>query len=560
MDALKKQVRRARRRLVLQQWVGLLFPCWGGAFLVALLLVGGGRIWPIGVDAWIWIGAAAGLGPLAAGVWTCGVRRSELNAALEIDRRFELKERVSSTLTLDADQLESPAGVALLRDAVERVEKLDVEGRFALEVRAWQPLAALAPALLAMLLVLLVEPAVRDNPAEAEEVNTVDPQVKRAIEPLSNSATKLRKRAAEEGLEDIEAPLANVERVVEKLAKAESLDKKKALLEINDLANQLEKRRKALGGIEQIRKQLQGLKTSKNGPGDRLAKALKGGDFKKAVDEVKKLQEKLAAGQLNEKQQQQLAEQIGQMRRKMQNAADAHAKAQDQIQKRVEEARQRGDTQQAEKLQRQLDKLQQQAPQMDRLRQMAQKLGECEKCLRKGQQGDAKAQAQAQARAAEQLASLADELKQLQKDAAAMELLDESLQQLSQAKESMSCKQCDGAGCTACQGLAESGQGQGKGDQLGNGGGEGQGQGARPEQDDDVAFRNSQKRLKVNKGKIVITGAAGGPNSKSRIQQSIRAEPLQGGGSEDNPLTDQTLSKKHRENARQYFDALKEKQ
>ena len=543
MDALKKQVRRARRRIVLQQWVGLLFPCWGGAFLVALLLIGAGRIWPIGVDAsaaFILIGAAGALGPLVAGVWTYCAARGELNAALEIDQRFGLKERVSSTLALDADQLDSPAGAALLRDAVDRVKKLDVEGRFALQVRPWQPLSALSLAALAVLLVLLVDPAVRDNPLQAK-TDAVDEQVKRSTESLKRKLAQQRKRAAEEGLKDLEAPLTRLEEAVDKLSKADALDKKKALLKINDLADQLEKRRKALGGVDQIRKQLQGLKTSKGGPGDQLAKALKSGDFQKAIDEVKKLQEKLADGKLNEKEQQRLAEQIGQMRRKMQNVADAHAQAQKQLQKQIDQARQQGDTQQADKLQRKLDKLQQQAPQMDMLRQMAQKLGNCEQCLRQGRQGDAQSQAQA----AEQMAGLADELEQLQQDAAAMEVLDETLQQISQAKESMSCKQCAGAGCKACQG-------------QGNGLGEGQGQGPRPEADDDVAFRDSQKRLKVGKGKFVRTGTAGGPNAKGKIQQAIQAEFDQARSSEDNPLTDQTLSKKHREQVRQYFEALNE--
>ena len=106
---------------------------------------------------------------------------------------------------------------------------------------------------------------------------------------------------------------------------------------------------------------------------------------------------------------------------------------------------------------------------------------------------------------------------------------------------------CAGAGGKACQG-------------EGNGLGEGQGQGARPEADDDVAFRDSQKRLKVGKGRFVRTGTAGGPNAKGKIQQAIQAEFDRALGSEDNPLTDQTLSKKHRENAQQYFDALREKQ
>ena len=53
------------------------------------------------------------------------IRRS----AIELDRRFGLKERVSSVLSLQSDELETEAGQALLTDAVRRVEDAVIEER-----------------------------------------------------------------------------------------------------------------------------------------------------------------------------------------------------------------------------------------------------------------------------------------------------------------------------------------------------------------------------------------------------------------------------------------------
>ncbi len=47
MDHLHKQVRRARRRLILQSFIGRLTWCWFAALLVAVVAIGVGKIWPL---------------------------------------------------------------------------------------------------------------------------------------------------------------------------------------------------------------------------------------------------------------------------------------------------------------------------------------------------------------------------------------------------------------------------------------------------------------------------------------------------------------------------------
>ena len=66
------------------------------------------------------MGGALGVGLVAAIVWTLVSRRSVLDAAIELDLRFGLKERVSSSLSLSEDDLQSDAGRALVKDALKK--------------------------------------------------------------------------------------------------------------------------------------------------------------------------------------------------------------------------------------------------------------------------------------------------------------------------------------------------------------------------------------------------------------------------------------------------------
>src|SRR5262245_9249946 len=107
MEELTRQVSRARRQLTLQQFAQIAPQCLFVTLLVALIGVAIPKFWalevtstPEGWTAWwySWAGGGIGLGLLAAIVATWWVRRGSLEAAMEIDRRYGLKERVSSTL------------------------------------------------------------------------------------------------------------------------------------------------------------------------------------------------------------------------------------------------------------------------------------------------------------------------------------------------------------------------------------------------------------------------------------------------------------------------------
>src|SRR5215469_9132187 len=164
MDVLKQQVRRARRRLALQRFLAVLSWSWFAWLLAAAAVVTVDKFKPLGLEAWAWPAIGLGAGLLTAIIWSFVTRRSELEAALEIDRRFGLKERVSSTYALDADQLGSSAGRALVDDAVKRVERLHVADQFRVRLSRWSWLPLL-PGVAVFLIALFLQPAVNQNTA-----------------------------------------------------------------------------------------------------------------------------------------------------------------------------------------------------------------------------------------------------------------------------------------------------------------------------------------------------------------------------------------------------------
>jgi len=554
MEELEKQVRRARWRLGLGRFLRTLGFCWFATLLVAAVLAGLDKryVWP--APDWLWPAAALGLGLFAAGVWIWLTRRRPLDAAIEIDKRFGLKERVSSTIALSEEERESEAGQALMEDAVARVRRVEVGARF--PVRPGRPaLLPLLPAVLGVAAFLLI-PAI-EKPVEADtgtDAKAVKQQVKRSGEALKKKLAERRKEAGEKGLKDAERLFKRLERQTEELASGKT-DRKKARVQLNDLAKKLQQRRSELGGSEQVQRQLNQLRDLNRGPADEFAKAMRDGDFKKAEEKLEELKKKLDKGGLDEKDKQQLKEQLEKMQEKLGDLAAAHKAACEDLKKHIQQAQANGQLGEAGKLQQQLNQLMQQAPQMNQLQQMANQLGQCAQCLQNGNMQDAQAALQ----------QLQGNLADLQQQLDEMELLDEAMNQLVQAQNQMNCKACGGKGCPQCQGGGQMGNqpgmgmGQGKdGKQGGMGLGAGQGRGARPEAEVNAGYVDSHVRQKLGPGEAVVTGQVEGPLVKGDVEQQIQEEFEATKRGATDPLTDRRIPRGHRQHVREYFERFKE--
>lgn len=534
MEELRKQVRQVRWWLGAQRFVEVLGWCWFVALLLALALILVDKFWPLGIEAWVWGVGALGAGLLAALVWTVVRRHSALEAAIELDQRFGLRERVSSTLALSPEERETEIGQALIADAVRRVERIDVSERFRVSLGR-QMLWPLAPGLVAVLVAILIHPAVVNNPADAStDTAAAKKQVEQSSESLRRKLEEQRRRAQQEGLKDAQQLLHRLEEETRELATKEG-DRKQAMIKLNDLAQQLEKRQKELGGAERVQKQLNQMKDIGKGPADKFLKALAQGDMKKAVKELENLKDNLANDRLNPQEREELAQQLKQMQEKLQKMVDAQRQAEEDLQKRLDQARQAGQKEEAQKLQEQLDQLRQQAPQMNRLQQLADKLGRCAQCARDGKKA---------AEAGEMLGELEKDLEGLQQQLQEFEMLDDAKNELAQARAQMECQQCGGAGCGACE--------------MGDGLGAGRGIGERPEAKDDVDFYNTRAAVKVGRGAATRAGEVEGPNVKGNFQQKLNEQFQSARQESADPLTNERIPRKQRQHTKEYFDHLRE--
>ena len=230
----------------------------------------------------------------------------------------------------------------------------------------------------------------------------------------------------------------------------------------------------------------------------------------------------------------------------MRKTVEAHRQAQQELKRRIEQARRENNLAQADKLQQQLDKLARQAPQMARMSQLAQQLKNASQCIN---QGDCQ-------QAADALGRLSNELAGMQLESDELEMLDDALAEFADAKNSMNCKECEGEGCGACQG-----GGLKFGDRwmrTDMARGAGRGAGDRAEQKTDTGFYDSKVKQNVRKGAVVVTGTADGPNRKGQVQQDINNEFSDTEQQTAEALTGQRLPRDYRDHAKKYFDTLRE--
>lgn len=557
MDEITRQVSRARRRLLAFQFVRFLSRTLLVTLLLTVMALAVPKIWGVGfggpVWTWSWIVGAAVVSLLIGAGMTYWRGKTAIEVALEIDRRFGLKERVSSSLALTATERDAGAGAALVRDAARRVSRVEINEEFSWNIR-WPELS---PLLLVMGVVALLTIPDAENVAQTNTPTTVEVrrQIHKVAEQAREKFKRQRKQLAERNLKEVADLLLQAERVAEDIKKDGGIDRKKAAIKLNNLARELEKRRSEMGDRAALKKQLDQLKELKAGPAEKLGKAIREGDFRKAGNELEALKKKLENGSLSQEDQKKLAEQLEQMQNKLQQLAESHQRKKQDLQKQIDKARANNDLAKAGDLQRQLEKLQAQDAQAESLQQLANKLAEAEQQLQKGDQQAA----------AQQLAQMAEDLQQLQDSGEQLEVMQTLESELSEMRDMMNCPQCNGQGCQACQSNSASLAAQaqsansGQGDRPGDGRkGEGAGQGYRAEEKTDTDTIQARNRGNAKAGPSVITGDADGPN-KAGLSKTAAREVIESAKNADTePLENVRLPRVERDHSNEYFDKLRQ--
>src|SRR6185437_5207776 len=301
---LDRQVARVRRRLFLQSlletltagWIGSL-ACATGWLLAEPYLLANAATWL----RWAVAGGFLGAGTVLA-IVLAGLRMPSLVAAgLALDERFNLKERVTTALTLSEAQLASPAGQALVADVNARVGSLHIRDRYPVRLPR---LLALVPmgALVLVLLAFFYKPALNQVQAETDKPLADSPvakaEIEKALRPLHKKPVKkVGERPKSEELQRLEAEL-------DKLAQKPHETKEQARELVKDLTNaedEIRKREKQLADrVDALKAQMKqaerlSKKEKKDGPAKKLDKALDQGEFKKAREEAERLGKQLQA-------------------------------------------------------------------------------------------------------------------------------------------------------------------------------------------------------------------------------------------------------------------------
>lgn len=544
MHEFDKPIGRAWRRLRLQRFITALVWCLVACLTMAVLAIGSARLTDVGLPGvWWWpLALAAALAVLGAAVIALMTGPSRVDAAVAIDHAFHLNERLSTALTLPDDLRQTPAGRALIADAIKQVQGLEIGEKFGLRRPrlAWAPII---PAVLAVLLAYLPDDLLPRAGAASSHRSVAEKKlekkvVARALHAVSKKFEEKKKRIDKLNAETGKL-MAQIQKAVEELGKSPPADKEKALVAMNKLADAIKDRQKQLGGTQQMSRQLEQLRNlGLDGPAAEFADALAKGDFGKAAEQIQKLREKLAKGQLTEKEKKALQKQLAETKKQIEQMANL-----DQRRQQLKESLQKGQISQ-EMYNQQMARLEEQSKNLQKLQKLAQQLGQAQQQLQKG---DMK-------KAAEALGTSQEQLEQMAKAIQELEALDGALADIQDAKNGMAGDGLNQLG-QQLEGMNMFGQNNRPG--MGNNG-RGRGRGDRPEAPDSTNPYDSRVRQQITKGKAYAGGFAD-PSKQVKGESilEIQGNVEAAAGAAAEALTNQKIPGDYKTHVLNYMDRLR---
>ena len=394
-SAVERAVRVARRRLATQHLLDSLTRGWA----ISLIL---GLVWFSLVPGLWWVLAALLIA--ATGVALLHTARSypgQLAAALELDSRFALHERITAAVELTQSRQVSDVARAVTADAEQHAAGLRIGEKFPLRLRRSALLVPLFAGMLAIM--AFVWHPVTDSELLTENGKPGDIARKpsdTAMSPLNRPNTPTPDKPNAEKLAAIQTELDRLER--ESREKNTSPEWVAELTAVEDAARGLERESlDRLARMESQLKQLEPLAKSpelKDGPARDLAKSLAKGDLAQAEKSLGELAKAAAAKPTDPE----LRKQLEQLKDEIRKAAE-NTTAREKLEKLIEQAKKDGRDMSG--LQQELDRAK--AEQSQPLKDLAAKLDEAAKQLEQGKGEEA----------AKQLDDAAKAVGAIQKDA-----------------------------------------------------------------------------------------------------------------------------------------------
>jgi hypothetical protein len=538
LSPLDRQLTAVSRRLYMQTFLDRLVWCWSGALVLASVWFFAESYLLASPADWLKWAVAGGLLAVAtalAGGLAVLAAPSRLIAALSLDERFGLRERVTTSLTLGAGQASSPAGQALLADVNQRIGSLDVRSKFPVSMSRSAFVVPVCATIFACVALLYEPPKTQALTGPTDEGKQPIANVAKVDEAMKKLAKKPIEKAADkpktEEIERLEAKLEEIanrprktkdelrERVKEMKALEDRMRKRE-----NELASKLDNRDQALKKLDKMNE------GAKDGPAKDLQKALSQGNMDQAKDALEKLSKKI--DQMSEKDKEKLAKQLKEMEEKLKRLADNKEKKEE-----LEKLKKDGKLSD-EAFEREMKDLEKQGENLKDLQDLADKMGQCKKCL---EQGDAKG-------AKQKMQDAADKMKELGADDETLEDLREQMKRLQDAKKAGK----NGSG----EGKDDNGDPQPNDTDQPNDGGIGAGRRA---QGGDVPTKSFETKARTPfdaKGKKIFDGYAPGQNFRKKSTSEIIEDIEQARQESSEAIETQRIPKAARDMAKGYFKNL----
>lgn len=561
LSFVDRSVRIALRRLVgqsllnhLSLWLGVsvgLALVW---FVVQPLLLESPPVWL----RWIVLTGLTAVGA-GMGVWqTVRKAPTRQQAALEVDSRFDLRERVTTALALTPDLRETPAGEAVTADAEAKAKKLSVGERFPVKPR-WT--AAIAPVFaLAIAAVVLwwnpsplnfsgTEEARKDgkgadaanpNPIPADKRTQAEKEREKAI----NDLAKRENRGKE--LEELEKEIKDLNSKFEKdpyddISKERASEKAAELTKLEEKAEKIAKEKEQeLKQLGEKLSQLENLTKDDEfggGEADKLNDALAKGDLDKAEDELEGLKKKAKDKELTPEDAKKLSKQLEKMKDELERLDRDKEEKKKELEKKRDEAKKENRPEDAAELDRELEKLkQEQEAGQEELENLGQQLKRASDALNKDDQEEAANALEEARKSVEQMQGEVEDLKEAEM----------RLQKL-KGERKQACAQCEGNGDKP---------GKGKGKSMNNKGGIGEGEREwNPEAD--TGFEEVRKRSLMDlKGQTQFGGLTKGQGFTKKTDKELGAQLKKAAQDAPGAADLQRLPRDAKESVAEYFKKL----
>jgi len=543
---LAAKLRQVRIRLNVTRF--LRYFVWSSAagLLIAALAVIGDKRFGWGFDPVVAGVAAVSTAFVLAVLTAWFTRKRDADAAAEIDQVFNLKERVTTLLSLPLELRESSAAIALQEDVERRTASLAVSEKIAVRAPrySWAPAATLAALVGAALFTPYeTNTASANSRNEAERKEVAKEQTAVLAKKLAEREKK-DKPADPELAKDLKGIAAKVDDISKDLTK-KGAKAEDAVLKLSDLARSVEEKRQKYDQFDKMKAMLAKMPNMKDGPAEKFAQALKMGDFKTAAEQLQDLQKKLQDGKLSEQDRKKLAEQLEKIQKQIKDMANLSKK----------EAELRKNITNKEQLAKELAKLAEEKKKLELMQKLAEKLGQCAQCnngqkdkqgqgqqANKGGKGamDKQGQTASMQQMAKDFEEAKDLLEQLANSDNGRRLLNEMLDELTEARGGM-------------MNMMETDQVKRSRSMYNKGG---VGMGPRDEAPDDTKSRLTKANTFQNKGRVFATGLADGKSVKGDFKLSMGEIAAGAAKANDEAVTRQRVPREYEQFAKEYFQGL----